>query len=104
MALDCTSCIFPTSVYYLAEEIASVSYSLIKKMKVNLPIFSHSYFFIHFFHAREFLINELSLCEVAEIHLVVSNLDFYTRSTLMSLHIFIAFVCVGVFLLACAHV
>lgn len=46
------------------------------------------------------MINELSLCEVAEIHLVVSNLDFYTRRTLMSLHIFMAFVCVGVFSLA----
>lgn len=104
MALDCTSCIFPSSVYYLAEEIASVSYSLIKKMKVNLPIFSHSLFFYSFLSCQGFLINELSLCEVAEIHLVVSNLDFYTRSTLMSLHIFTAFVCVGVFLLVCAHV
>lgn len=86
-----------SSVYYLAEEIASVSFSLIKKMKVNLPPHPTPYFFIHFFRAKEFLINEPSLCEVAEIHLVVSNLDFYTRRTLMSLHIFMAFVCVGVF-------
>lgn len=75
-----------------------------KKWKSISPFSPTPYFFIHFFHAKEFLINELSLCEVAEIHLVVSNLDFYTRSILMSLHIFIAFVCVGVFLLVWAHV
>lgn len=62
-----------------------------KKWKSISPFSPTPYFFIHFFHAKEFLINELSLCEVAEIHLVVSNLDFYTRSILMSLHNFYSF-------------
>lgn len=38
--------------------------------------------------------NELCLCEVAEIHLVVSNMDFYAGRSLMSLHLFSFCVCV----------
>lgn len=37
--------------------------------------------------------NELCLCEVAEIHLVVSNMDFYAGRSLMSLHLFSFCVC-----------
>ena len=38
--------------------------------------------------------NELCLCEVAEIHLVVSSMDFCAGRSLMSLHVFkILFVC-----------
>lgn len=38
--------------------------------------------------------NELCLCEVAEIHLVVSNMDFHAGRSLMSLHLFSFCLCV----------
>lgn len=80
---------FLSPVYYHAEEIASVSYSLIKKWKSISPFSSPLLiFFLHFFHAKERVMNELCLCEVAEIHLVVSNMDFHAGRSLMSLHLF----------------
>lgn len=53
--------------------------------------------------------NELCLCEVAEIHFVVSNMDFYTGRSLMSLHVFKilfvrAFMCVCSCLIVCVKV
>lgn len=90
---------FLSSVYYQAEEIASVSYSLIKKMKVNLTPLPPLIFFLHFFRAKECVMNELCLCEVAEIHLVVSNMDFYAGRSLMSLHLFS--ICLCALLRAC---
>lgn len=92
---------FLSPVYYHAEEIASVSYSLIKKWKSISPFSSPLLiFFLHFFHAKERVMNELCLCEVAEIHLVVSNMDFHAGRSLMSLHLF-SF-CFFVFFYACS--
>lgn len=52
-----------------------------QKMEVNLTVFSPLLiFFLHFFHAKECVMNELCLCEVAEIHLAVSNIDFLCRT------------------------
>lgn len=85
---------FLSPVYYQAEEIASVSYSLIKKWKSISPFFPPPYFFLHFFHAKECVMNELCLCEVAEIHFVVSSMDFCAGRSLMSLHVFRYFLCV----------
>lgn len=86
---------FLSPVYYQAEEIASVSYSLIKKWKSISPFFfPPPYFFLHFFHAKECVMNELCLCEVAEIHFVVSSMDFFAGRSLMSLHVFRYCLCV----------
>lgn len=85
---------FLSSFYYQAQEIASVSFSLIKKWKsISLFFFSPPYFFLHFFHAEECVMNELCLCEVVEIHFVVSSMDFCAGRSLMSLHVFSFCVC-----------
>lgn len=80
-----------------------------QKMKVNLAIFPSPFFSPPSFHARECVMNELCLCEVAEIHFVVSNMDFYTGRSLMSLHVFKilfvrAFMCVCSCLIMCVKV
>lgn len=71
-----------------------------QKMKVNLAIFPPSLFFLYFFHAEQCVMNELCLCEVAEIHFVVSNMDFCAGRPLMSLHV-LRF-CLCVLLCVCA--
>lgn len=66
-----------------------------QKMKVDLTIFfSPPYFFLHLFHAEECVMNELCLCEVVEIHFVVSSMDFCVGRSLMSLHVFSFCLCV----------
>lgn len=77
---------FRSCFYYQAEEIASVSFSLIKKKSRSWLFFS-PHFFLHFFHTEERVMNELCLCEVAEIHFIVSNIDFCAGRSLMSLHV-----------------
>uniref|UniRef100_A0A7N6AH01 Sema domain-containing protein n=1 Tax=Anabas testudineus TaxID=64144 RepID=A0A7N6AH01_ANATE len=56
--------------------------------------FSPPYFFLHLFHAEECVMNELCLCEVVEIHFVVSSMDFCVGRSLMSLHVFSFCLCV----------
>lgn len=75
-----------------------------QKMKVDLAIFFPSpslFLFLHFFHAEECVMNELCLCEVAEIHFIVSSMDFCAGRSLMSLHVFLNFVCAWFCLCVC---
>lgn len=58
-----------------------------QKMKVDPGCFFSPHFFLHFFHTEERVMNELCLCEVAEIHFIVSNIDFCAGRSLMSLHV-----------------
>lgn len=54
-----------------------------QKMRVDPAIFFPlPYFFPNFFHAKECVMNELCLCEVAEIHFLVSNMDFLCLNAL----------------------
>lgn len=75
---------FLPSFYYQAQEIASVSFSLIKKWKSISPSPPP---FPYFFHAEECVMNELCLCEVVQIHFAVSSMDFCAGRSLMSLHV-----------------
>lgn len=58
-----------------------------QKMKVDHTSPPSPIFFVHFFHMEAFVMNELCLCEVAEIHFNVSCIDFCAGPYLMSLHV-----------------
>lgn len=66
---------FLPSFYYQAKENCLSFLYINQKMKVNLPIFSPHFFHLSF-HPEECVMNELCLCEVAEIYFTVSNIDF----------------------------